>query len=149
LSTKEGTSTTISLETESGVATQDGRTPEEFQYSLPPAESTVAPSAVTPRFENPEEFRYPPQQEADKTGVVNMAVAALADAEREFRTQSSELAKVIPALNEERQVILNMSKRVQRLDSVFRWHERAARAPLMKLLLMPLRRERESSNANA
>lgn len=109
----------------------------------------IPPLSIPPEAALGGEFRYPLLPGAEATEVLTTAIAALAEAEREFRTQSSELAKAIPSLGDDRQVLLNMSKRVQRLDSVFRWHERAARAPLMKLLLMPLRREREAGNANA
>jgi hypothetical protein len=68
--------------------------------------------------------------------------AGVAKAAPELQKQAARLADAVDRTQQQEKVLQRVEARLRPLDSVYEWHERARRAPLMKLLTLPLWRSR-------
>jgi hypothetical protein len=116
----------------------DGALPEQVRIPQ------LAPSAtdLKKRNEPPEsatqpfEYAYTHNEPATPTVGVTRTESSLDGAMQDLLRQVNVLASVIPEIAEEKNMLAKIEKRLQRFDSVVRWHQRAARAPLMRLMLL-------------
>lgn len=84
------------------------------------------------------------EQTAGALDAATRAIASVADtisdAAVSAQAQAPLVAIVRDALERQAHELGALTRRLGRLDDVFRWHERAQRAPIMRMLTMPWRR---------
>jgi hypothetical protein len=96
----------------------------------------------------PFEYPYARQPKQMPPTSVPARDATLDDTMQELLTHLKSLTSVAPQIAEERDLLTRIEKRLQRFDSVVRWHQRAARAPLMRFILLQFG-ARETADRNA
>jgi hypothetical protein len=70
------------------------------------------------------------------------ATAGVSKAAPELQKHAARLADAVDRTQQQEKLLQRVEARLRPLDAVYEWHERARRAPLMKLLTLPLWRSR-------
>jgi hypothetical protein len=71
--------------------------------------------------------------------AIEKGVVAIQQAEIDIRAHTQSLADALADLLEGTRLLTRINETLGRLDNVFKWHERASRAPLMRFMLLPFR----------
>ncbi|HYR06586.1 MAG TPA: methyl-accepting chemotaxis protein, partial [Longimicrobium sp.] len=107
---------------EGGLATFQGRISTEVDR-LASASSALDGSAAEVRGA------------VDQLSTVSATVAKAAP---ELQKQAARLAEAVDRTQQQEKTLQRVESRLRPLDGVYAWHERAMRAPLMRLLTLPL-----------
>jgi hypothetical protein len=73
------------------------------------------------------------------TGTITTAAQQLSGVAPTLESQAAATGKLADAVEKQSGDLGALSRRLARLDEVFRWHDRARRAPLMRFLTLPWR----------